>query len=198
MLFHMPKNKYFLKKQGFLHPLEVPRQVGEELRMDSITHLPSSFDHTVIWVICDRLTKFIHFIALPTHFIEPDLAIHFSFDIRLLHGVLKSTVSDRDTLFLSAFWKEIFCLHGTTLKHSTSYHPEMDGQIEVVNRSLETYPCCFTNDQPHKWFKLLHLVEFWYNSSHHLAIGMSPFEANVDELCGRSAPNLLDYTKGLS
>lgn len=33
--------------------------------MDFITHLPNSHGHTVIWVICDRLTKFAHFIALP-------------------------------------------------------------------------------------------------------------------------------------
>jgi hypothetical protein len=62
------ENKYLpTKKQGLLQPLEVPAQVWEELSMDFITHLPQSFGHTVIWVICDRLTKFVHFIALPTN-----------------------------------------------------------------------------------------------------------------------------------
>jgi len=71
--------------------------------MDFITHLPPSFGHTVKWVICDRLTKFVHFLALPTKFTTQDLANHFSVEICRLHGIPKSIVSDRDPLFLSSF-----------------------------------------------------------------------------------------------
>lgn len=160
--------------------------------MDFITHLPSSFDHTVIWVICDYLSKYVHFLALPIHFTAPDLANRFSSEICRLHGIPKSIFLDRDPFFLNAFWKELFRLQGTTLKHSTAYHPEMDGQIKVLNRSLETYLRCFTTDQTKCWFKFLHFVEFWYKSSLHSTIKMSSFEA----LYGRSPPTLLNYTKG--
>ncbi|XP_058733354.1 uncharacterized protein LOC131604963 [Vicia villosa] len=100
--------------------------------MDFITHLPNSFGHTVIWVICDRLTKFFHFLALPTNFTAKDLASRFSVEIYRLHGNPKSIVSDRDPLFLSSFWKEFFKKQGTTLKYNTSYHPETDGQTEMT------------------------------------------------------------------
>jgi hypothetical protein len=109
-----------------------------------------------------------------------------------LHGIPKSIVSDRDPLFLSAFWKELFRVQGTTLKYSTTYHPETDGQTEVVNRSLEAYLRCFTSDNPRKWFKYLHLAEFWHNSTFHSAISMTPFEA----LYGRPPPAMLDYANG--
>src|SRR4051812_13674317 len=99
--------------------------------MDFITHLPSSFGHIVIWVVCDCLTKFVHFIVLPTRFTTKGLASCFSMEINHLHGVPKSILSDCDHLFLSSFWKQFFKVHGTTLKYSKSYHPEIDGQTEV-------------------------------------------------------------------
>lgn len=72
-------NKYLPQKQkGLLQSLPPPNQVWEELTMDFITHLPQSFGHTAIWVICDRLTKFVHFIGLPTKYTATDLAHRFS------------------------------------------------------------------------------------------------------------------------
>jgi hypothetical protein len=61
-------SKYqLMKKKGLLQPLPVPERVWEELSIYFIMHLPSSFDHTTIWVICDRFTKYSHFIALSSH-----------------------------------------------------------------------------------------------------------------------------------
>lgn len=186
-------NKYQTqKKMGLLQPLPVPSQVWEDLSMDFITHLPSSFGHTVIWVICDRLTKFVHFIALPPKFTAEDLGNRFSVEICRLHGIPKSIISDRDPLFLSKFWKELFKAQGTLLKYSTAYHPETNGQTEVVNRTLESYLRCFVSDYPWRWFKFLHLAEFWHNTSFHSAIQMPPFQA----LYGRKPPTIPDYVTG--
>lgn len=187
------QNKYQTqKKMGLLQPLPTPSQVWEELSMDFITHLPNSFGHTAIWVICDRLTKYVHFIALPTKFTASDLAHRFSVEICRLHGIPKSIVSDRDPLFLSNFWKALFKAQGTQLKYSTAYHPESDGQTEVVNRTLESYLRCFVSEQPRHWYKFLHLAEFWHNSTVHSAIKMAPFEA----LYGRQPPTIPDYVPG--
>lgn len=44
-------------------------------------------------------------------------------EIIRLHGVPKTIVSDRDTNFMSYFWKTLWKLLGTKLRFSTSHHP---------------------------------------------------------------------------
>ncbi|KAL0431502.1 UNVERIFIED_CONTAM: Transposon Ty3-G Gag-Pol polyprotein [Sesamum radiatum] len=185
-------NKYSTERPiGLLQPLPVPHQVWEDLSMDFITHLPPSRARTVIWVVVDRLTKYAHFIGL-TSFSASSLAATFAVEIYRLHGMPKSIVSDRDPLFLSRFWRELFRLSGTKLAYSSAYHPQSDGQTEVLNRVLETYLRCFVSDEPRLWFQFLHLAEFWYNSNHHSAIGMSPFQP----LYGRPPPSVSSYISG--
>jgi hypothetical protein len=65
-----------------------------------------------------------------------------------LHGVLASIVSDRDPVFTSTVWREIFRLCGMTLCTSSSFRPQMDGQSEVTNRIITVYLRYLANDHP--------------------------------------------------
>jgi len=137
--------------------------------------VPYTIGHSVIWVICDRLTKYVHFITLPTHFMAQQLAKRFSVELCHLHGLPRTIVSDKDPLFVSTFWQQLFTAQGTTLKFISSYHAQTEGQTEVLNRELGVYLRCFVGTQPNKWYQYLHLAELWYNTTHHSAIGTSPF-----------------------
>jgi hypothetical protein len=60
---------------------------------------------------------------------------------------------------------------------SSSYHPQTDGQTEVVNKSLEQYLEAFAADKPSLWVEWLPLAEYWFNTNYHAATKLSPFEA---------------------
>jgi hypothetical protein len=86
-------------------------------------------------------------------------------------------VSDRDKRFMSTFWQELFRLVGMALTPSTSYHPQIDGQTEIVNKWVEGYLQNYVSGQQKAWIKWLHLGEYRYNTTYHMSIGMSPFRA---------------------
>ena len=65
----------------------------------------------------------------------------------------------------------------TELTLSTSYHPQMDGQTEIVNKWLEGYLRNYVSGQQNAWLRWLQVGEYWYNNTHHMSIGMSPFYA---------------------
>lgn len=117
------------------------------------------------------------------------VAALFVKEIIQLHGLPRSIVSDRDKIFLSFFWREIFKLQGTKLSMSTAYHPQSDGQTEVVNRNLEMYLRCFTMDQPCTWTRFLDWAEYWYNTAYHTSAGMTPFEPSIPRYILDSSKN---------
>ncbi|GAU36702.1 hypothetical protein TSUD_16140 [Trifolium subterraneum] len=186
-----PANHY---PYGLLQPLPIPNRVWEDVSLDFIVGLPSFQSHTVILVVVDRFSKAAHFGSLPTHFTAVRVADLFAKMICRLHGMPRSMVSDRDPIFLSHFWQELFRLSGTKLRMSTAYHPQSDGQTEIVNKVLQQYLRCFVHDKPKHWGQFLHWAEWHYNTATHTSTGLSPFQV----VYGRTPPALVDYIPGSS
>ena len=76
--------------------------------MDFIVGLPRIVkNHIVLWVIIDRLTKLTHFILdKPTYSVNKWTQIYMK-EVRRLHGVSVSTVSDRNLRYTSSFWRSL-------------------------------------------------------------------------------------------
>jgi transposase InsO family protein len=113
-------------------------------------------------VVVDRLSKSAHFLPLKHPFTAKSVAEKFVEAIIKLHGMPKSIVSDRDSVFVSHFWQEFFKMSGTKLQLSSAYHLQTDGQTEVVNRCIEQYLRCLVHQWPKKWSFYLPWAEYWY------------------------------------
>lgn len=77
---------------------------------------------------------------------------------------------------------------GTRLNFSSAYHPQTDGQTEVVNRSLGNLLRCLAGTKPKSWDSSLAQAEFAYNRSTNRTTGLSPFQI----IYGRNPSGVLD------
>ncbi|XP_066347721.1 uncharacterized protein [Miscanthus floridulus] len=136
---------------GLLQPLDVPTQVWADISMDFIEGLPKVVGKSVILTVVDRFSKYAHFIALGHPYTATSVARAFFDGIVRLHGFPLSIVSDRDPVFTGHVWRDIFKMASIQLRMSIAFHPQTDGQSEVVNKVIAMYLCCVMRDRPRAW-----------------------------------------------
>lgn len=101
------QNKYeTLSPLGLLQPLPILAKVWSEISMDFIIGLPPCRGKTIIWVVVDCLSKYVHFTALAHPYSASIVVQLFIGNIFKFHGMPHYIVSDRDPVFMSKFWEE--------------------------------------------------------------------------------------------
>jgi hypothetical protein len=86
-----------------LQPLPIP-PIWMDISMDFIVGLPKSGNKSVIMVVVDHISKYVHLCALQHLFKTSTLAQIFMDNIFKLHGMPHSIVSDHDPTFTGNFW----------------------------------------------------------------------------------------------
>ena len=127
--------------------------------MNFIAPLPETKNvNRYILNIVDKISKILRVIPILKNYdaivVGKKLVEHVSRSYCLPDKI----ILDRDSIFISKFWKTLFGTLNVKISLSTAYHPQTDGKTEIVNRKLEEMICCFINYEKDNWDK--HLVEF--------------------------------------
>ncbi|MCO5596548.1 hypothetical protein L7F22_050613 [Adiantum nelumboides] len=137
------------KAYGLLQPLPIPTAPWESIAMDFIFGLSkTSSGNEGIWTIVDRFSKQAHFIPVRKQITVEQMAKIFLVPVFKYHGMPRSIVSDRDLRMTGLFWRTLWQNLHSTLRFSSSYHPQTDGQSEIVNSAVLDLLKCYVSDNP--------------------------------------------------
>ena len=100
------------------------------MTVDFITKLLLVAGKDTILVVCDRLSKMIHFMVTTEETLAEGLVRLFRDNIWKLHGLPESVVSDRELQFVAELTKELNRMLGIEIRLSTAFHPQTDRQTE--------------------------------------------------------------------
>ena len=166
---------------GELGALPIPKGPWKEITMDFITDLPPSkrkgYVYDAILVVVDRYTKMACYIPTTKKINAVELEELLMREIFLKFGAPEGIVTDRGSVFTSAFWSEVCYQMQVKRRLSTAFHPQTDGQTERQNQTLEHYLRVYCSEKQDDWAELLSIAEFVYRQCVHSTIGCSPFMA---------------------
>ncbi|QRW23676.1 Transposon Tf2-12 polyprotein [Rhizoctonia solani] len=118
----------------------------------------------------------VHFIPTQSTALAIDIANLFITYIWKLHGLPRSTVSDRGPTFNAKFICHLYKRLDIKPTYSTAYHPQTDGQTEQIQQEAEIFIRMFGNHCQSDWVSLLPLAKFALNNLKQTSTGKSPFQ----------------------
>jgi len=95
--------------------------------------------------------------------------------------------------FESKVVKEMCKLLHIRKTHTTPYHPQSDGLVERLNRTIQSMLATVIDDHLDEWEEYLPKVCLAYNTSEHCSTGFSPFYLMFD--CQANMPLDIIYGK---
>ena len=112
------------------------------------------------WAMPDTETSTVVELLIPHVFCQWGLPLH-------IH-------SDRGSQFESKLFQELCLAFGISKTRTTAYHPQSDGMIERLNRTIEDMLSKYVSENQRDWDEFLPFVMLAYRTSTHDSTGFSP------------------------
>ncbi|XP_038973019.1 uncharacterized protein LOC120105044 [Phoenix dactylifera] len=168
------------RKVGLYTPLPVPTRPWESVSMDFLGGLPKTRrGHDYLFVVVDRFSKMVVLMPCKKSITGEEAARLFFENVWKIFGLPSSIVSDRDSRFLSKFWCSLWAKMDTKLKRSTAFHPQTDGQTEVVNRTIVHLLRGYNARHPKTWDDSIAFLQFAINHTVHSSTNKAPAEQQL-------------------
>ena len=146
----------------------------ERIALDILGPLPETNDgNRYILVVGDYFSKWTDAWAMPdteTPTIVNILVCH----VFCQWGLPLHIHSDRGAQFESQLFQNLCSVFGINKTRTTAYHPQSDGMIERMNRTIEEMISKYITENQRDWDVVLPLVMLAYRTSTHDSTGFSP------------------------
>ena len=136
---------------GLLHPLETPLLPWKHISANFITDLPLSHGFDTILTVVDWFSKEVELISCTKTCLALDTAKLFMHNIWKYHGLPCSITSDQGPQFAAQVMQEINKALSISTKLSTFFHPQMDGQTEIVNKEVQKFLWIYCFEKQDQW-----------------------------------------------
>jgi len=148
----------------------------ERLAIDVLGPLPETDQgNRYILVVMDYFSKWVEALAMPeqsaatvAHLLVTEVICRF--------GVPLQIHTDQGRNFESVLFKEVCRLLDIEKTRTTPLHPQSDGMVERLNRTLEAMLSKFVQENQRNWDQLLPLMAMAYRSAIHASTGCTPNE----------------------
>ena len=138
-----------------------------------VLEVPRSVHNNIyLLVIQDYFTKWVEAIPLPDQTasrITAEIVRLFA-----VYGIPDILHSDQGTNFESTIFQQTLEAFGINKRRTTAYHPQCDGMVERVNRSLLQLLRAYV-EKDYEWERYLPLVLYAYRTAVHTSTRVSPF-----------------------
>ena len=122
--------------QAPVQAIPVPDAPFSSVNMDIVGPLPPSNGYTYLFTVVDRHSRWLT--AIPMRGITAvESAQAFLHGWVSLFGTPTDITSDRGRQFTSALWSALVNSLGASLHRTTSYHPQSNGIVERMHRTLK-------------------------------------------------------------
>ncbi|GJT63861.1 reverse transcriptase domain-containing protein [Tanacetum coccineum] len=149
--------------------------------IDFMGPFPSSRGNRYILVAVDYVSKWVKAKALPTN--DARVVVKFLKQLFSRFGTPRAIISDRGTHFCNDQFSKVLQKYGVTHRLSTSYHPQISGQVEVSNRGLKRILERTVGEHRARWPDKLDDALWAFRTTYKTPIGCIPYKLVYGKAC---------------